>query len=488
MPVSATPTNPTSVYELQVFTRTLTLSTSCTLLGYTVFAPSQSVILITISSTTLTISGYYDNIFNLQEWRYRTDTNDSTEYTTSVYYGSLPSVYYKATGYKPDIRTSSSIAINVRTSQGDLDFLHFVKNDWNQKRNRVLDFIRGSTIDAEERQIDIELDLPAGTITGGGGTSYNYAVTLSTNTENYNLKTAALAAGWVETLPLNATITVANGVYVWSDTTSTAAFATGSTFPVGSTISIVNNGFIIGKGGNGGNANSLTAGYANAFNGGPALDLNYSISLTNNGYVAGGGGGGGGANGGGGGGGAGGGRGGSNLGVEYPAQPGGAGGAPGQTGANGPVTSAGNYTRSCAGGGGGRILPGVGGATLYGGSDIVFAGNGTPGSNPTGGGRGGGAGGGAGPSGNSGGSVFTFSGAGGSANNAAANTTFDPSNGENIAAGGGGWGAAGGTANQFQGGGQSGPKGTGGAGGKAIALNGYTVTYAATGTIYGAVS
>jgi hypothetical protein len=29
---------------------------------------------------------------------------------------------------------------------------------------------------------------------------------------------------------------------------------------------------------------------------------------------------------------------------------------------------------------------------------------------------------------------------------------------------------------------------TGGAGGKAIALNGYTVTYLTTGTIYGAVS
>lgn len=133
MPVTATPTNPTSVYELQVFTRTLTLSTSCTLSSYTVYAPSQSVILITISSTTLTISGYYDNIFNLQTWRYRLDTNNSTEYTTSVYSGAFPFLYYKATGYRPDTRISSSIAITVRTSQGNLDFLHFIKNDWNQK-------------------------------------------------------------------------------------------------------------------------------------------------------------------------------------------------------------------------------------------------------------------------------------------------------------------------------------------------------------------
>jgi hypothetical protein len=482
MSVTATPTNPSSVYELQVFTRTLTLSTAVTLLGYTVFAPSQSVILITISSTTLTISGYYDNIFNLQEWRYRLETNDSTEYTTSVYSGAFNFLYYKATGYRPDTRISSSIAINVRTSHGNLDFLHFVKNDWNQKRNRLLNFIRNSTIDVEERQIDIELDLPAGAIDDGGGggggggapTVYNFNVTLTTNTQNYDIRAAAVTSGWDQVLPLSSTITIANGVYVWSDSTSLAALVTGSTFPTSSVINIVNNGFIIGKGGQGGNGNALTAGTANGFNAGPALNLGNNITLTNNSYIAGGGGGGGGSVGSGGGGGAGGGQGGNNI---ASSGSGGAGGAVGASGSVGTVGSIGTLTRTAGGGGGGRILPGVGG-TLQ---DDPFIG-----------GSGGGAGGGGGP--------FRYTNpldgqttdatgyAGGSANNAATNPPLAPGNFWGQSAGGGGWGAAGGTVNQSQTGGQSGPKGTGGSGGKAIALNGYTVTYNVTGTIYGAVS
>jgi hypothetical protein len=52
------------------------------------------------------------------------------------------------------------------------------------------------------------------------------------------------------------------------------------------------------------------------------------------------------------------------------------------------------------------------------------------------------------------------------------------------AAGGGGWGASGGSVagTQFIAG------VPGGAGGKAINLNGYSVTYITTGTLYGAVS
>jgi hypothetical protein len=284
------------------------------------------------------------------------------------------------------------------------------------------------------------------------------------------------------------TITVNSGVYVYSTSTATPAL-TISGFSTGDTITLINNGFIIGMGGAGGNANSLTAGTANAFNGGPALSLGYGISLTNNSYIAGGGGGAGGGQGGGGGGGAGGGQGGNNIGSAYPVQPGGVGGAPGQTGGNGIATSAGNFIRSCSGGGGGRILPGVGGAALYGGAAIVFANNGTPAQGINCGGRGGGAGGGGGPyawrNPSTGEDFFSDPdvGAGGSANNAAENPRILSPLGWGQSAGGGGWGAAGGTSNQ-----SSGPKGTGGAGGKAINLNGFTVTYNVTGTLYGAVS
>jgi hypothetical protein len=285
------------------------------------------------------------------------------------------------------------------------------------------------------------------------------------------------------------TITVNSGVYVYSTDTAVAGL-TISGFSAGDTVSIINNGFILGKGGNGGNANPLTAGSSPGFNGGPALSLGYGISLTNNSYIAGGGGGGGGSLGGGGGGGAGGGQGGTNSSVEYPAQPGGAGGAPGLAGENGISTSSGNFQRACSGGGGGRILPGVGGAELAGDDNIVYSNNGTPAQGIGDGGRGGGAGGGGGPFGfrdPSSGDLTPIKGfAGGSANTAAVNPTFTF---WGQTAGGGGWGAAGGTVNQGQDSFTSGPiKGLGGAGGRAITLNGFTVTYVTTGTIYGAVS
>lgn len=306
--------------------------------------------------------------------------------------------------------------------------------------------------------------------------------TFSSNTTETSLNISTLP-GYVAGIT-DVYVYVSSNVYVYSTSTASPALTiTGAT--AGDAVYLVNNGFIIGKGGNGGNANS--GGTANAFNGGPALNINYNITLTNNSYIAGGGGGGGGSNGGGGGGGAGGGQGGNNLGVEYAVQPGGAGGAPGQTGANGTATSASFYTRTCSGGGGGRILPGVGGAEILGQSDIVIAGNGTPGSNPNGGGRGGGAGGGGGPSFSNVSGFFSIGGAGGSANNVASNTSENTSQDLTFwtnAAGGGGWGAAGGTANSAS----SGPKGTGGSGGKAINLNGFTVTYNVTGTIYGVVS
>ena len=114
---------------------------------------------------------------------------------------------------------------------------------------------------------------------------FKFTATISASVQNYNVRTAALAGGWDGLSRLIATITVNAGVYVWTDTTSTAAFVTGS-MPAGSTVNIVNNGFIMGKGGNAGS------------NGGPAIDLSANANITNNSYIAGGGGGGWGAAGG----------------------------------------------------------------------------------------------------------------------------------------------------------------------------------------------
>ena len=318
----------------------------------------------------------------------------------------------------------------------------------------------------------------AGSGGGGGGsssiattTSFVFTTSITANLQNFNLSSSALAAGWNGVTSLTASITINNGVYVWSDTTSVAAF-TVTSLPAGSTVDIVNYGYIIGKGGKGGNTTynqNTTAPTA----GGPAMSISNNITLYNNSYIAGGGGGGASAVGPGGGG-AGGGAGGDFTGtLGYSTALGGAGGAPGLAGSNGAqVTSSigGSGYGAGGGGGGGRILPGVGGVQGdQSGSQYQ--------------GLGGGAGG--------GGGVYDAFGyncdstAGGSANNAATQANGNTLGGAGWGGGGGGggWGATGGASTR-----DYGVTVAGAAGGKAINLNGYTVTYAVTGTIYGVVS
>lgn len=304
---------------------------------------------------------------------------------------------------------------------------------------------------------------------------------ISSNTQNYNLRNDAITAGWNGITPLVATVTVNSGIYVWSDSTATAGFDTGS-IPVGSTVNITNNGYIIGKGGRGAGANPAGGTTTTAAeNGGPAMNISYPVSITNNNYIAGGGGGGGGSrlDAGyvvGGGGGAGGGQGGANriLSVTYA---GAGGGGLGASGSNGTErfydTGSSGVELNTNGAGGGRILPGTGG-----GAGGVFYGIGVT-SEP----RGGGAGGGGGYSywQNDVGSNGTDVGGTGGASNTAGDNGAAGSGGRGGGGGGGGWGASGG----------SGFRNTVialGTGGKAVNLNGNTVTWLANGTRWGAIS
>jgi hypothetical protein len=292
--------------------------------------------------------------------------------------------------------------------------------------------------------------------------AFIFETSITTNITNYNIATAATAAGWDGNSIIYATITVAAGVYVYATTTGTAGLSTGTGYPDNSKIEIINNGFIIGKGGDGyvvtvSDFATGVGGPRNGNPGGPAMNINYAVTITNNSYIAGGGGAGNtavffqiqdssyilGHGGGGAGGGRGGGGNGGNSGVL-----GAAGGGPGQIGGNG--WSTGGDT----GGGGGRILPGVGGAGV------------TDGNPANGGGAGGGAG-------------YASDNYGAAARGA----------------GGGGWGAAGGSLGTtfVSGSGGSannpgGASGVGAAGGKAINLNGNAVTFNVTGTVWGAVS
>jgi hypothetical protein len=298
--------------------------------------------------------------------------------------------------------------------------------------------------------------------------------TFSSNTTQTTINPAAVS-GYIAG-KTDLTITVNSGVYVYSTDTATAGL-TISGFSAGDTIALVNNGYIMGMGGYGGdyplNLASVTSGPGGS--GGPALSINYNIALTNNSYIAGGGGGGGSGNSGGGGGAGGGPTRSRSSANSYAIVVGGDPGVVGNQGSSAGAAGGGPGNRFFrmvgSGASGGRILPGTGGA---GGtadfSDSVAAG------------KAGGAGGGGGGflyTGDLVGDERIAGGAGGSANNVGGAPSL-VSGTASGAGGGGGWGAAG----------ASNRTGTyaGGAGGKGIALNGYSVTYAVTGTIYGAVS
>ena len=285
----------------------------------------------------------------------------------------------------------------------------------------------------------------------GKSNRVSISYTFSANTNNASLNVSSIS-GYVAGKS-DITITVNSGIYLWSSSTGTHGLTlSGGT--TGDTILLVNNGYIMGQGGLGG------GGSVNG-PGGPALSLGYHTTINNtnaSAYIGGGGGGGlnmqnvGGF--GGGGGGAGGGAG------AAPSSGGISGGAGGAIGSAGAVGGTGNTVSQAqgggAGGGGGGSFVSTSGkttSTFYGGGaggGRIFPGSG--GAGGSGGGGNGGAGNAAGTTGTRvGGSVGSGSG------------------------GGGGWGASG---------------GSGWVGGKAVSLNGFTVTWVSGNTtrVYGSVS
>ena len=296
------------------------------------------------------------------------------------------------------------------------------------------------------------------------GASNEFAITISSNTQELDLtSTYMTSAGWNQSSDI--TLTISSGVYIWSDDTSTAALTVASSLAydlsqAGASLTIVNNGYIMGKGGHGGYYDyRITPNPADGEDGGPAISgIGSNLYLTNNSgaYVAGGGGGGA-ANWndgkyGGGGGGAGGGNGGGTV-FNNGATTGGAIGQEGADAPGGSYGDGGTLTTAYGGGAGGG-----GGAYDYTGSDKVS--------------QAGGAGGrklGSGATGGSGGTASggPNGGAGGSNGNDAA-TVSGGSTG-----GGGGWGANGADSYNY----------SGGSGGAAISGGTWTVTN--NGTIYG---
>lgn len=138
----------------------------------------------------------------------------------------------------------------------------------------------------------------------GYGKSAAFVITrtISGAWANYDLRADAIALGWDAVTPLDFTVTVDYAGYVYSASTGSYAFYISPTFPAGSKIRLNNFGYIVGKGGAGGDGYSYypSGAYVSANNpypgggGGPAIYVGFSTSINNGGVIGGGGGGGGG--------------------------------------------------------------------------------------------------------------------------------------------------------------------------------------------------
>lgn len=200
----------------------------------------------------------------------------------------------------------------------------------------------------------------------GRGKQFVFRYAIASSISDVNLRTNAISAGWNQNHPLE--VTINSGVQISSTTTASPAMMINGSFPQG--VTLINNGHILGRGGNGGRGRrgDLTDQGGTGFSGGPALQVQVAVTINNgSGTIAGGGGGGGGGGAGSsvdkgqvfssGGGGGGGGRSSTNM-----QSTGGLGGNDtqnsvsqagiGSTGANG------NFTTAGAGGAGSTYAPG----------------------------------------------------------------------------------------------------------------------------------
>ena len=136
----------------------------------------------------------------------------------------------------------------------------------------------------------------------GYGKSSQFAFSITSTQTNANLRTLAVNAGWDQSTAVVATID--SGVRMTSSSVGTPGLTINGAWPGG--IELVNNGTIVGRGGNGGAGGSggtANQGTYDPKNGSPgsagglALTISVPVSIRNNGTIAGGGGGGGGGGG-----------------------------------------------------------------------------------------------------------------------------------------------------------------------------------------------
>ena len=140
---------------------------------------------------------------------------------------------------------------------------------------------------------------PTGAIalSDGYGKSNSFAFSIASNQTNANLRTLAISAGWDQERKVVATVNA--GVFISSTSSSTSALTVNGAFPNG--VALVNNGHLVGRGGNGGiggrytvsgvTGNISLAASGQGSKGAPALTVTVPLTVENNGTIAGGGGG-----------------------------------------------------------------------------------------------------------------------------------------------------------------------------------------------------
>lgn len=118
-------------------------------------------------------------------------------------------------------------------------------------------------------------------VMAGSNSALVINLTISANTTNYDLRAAIYAVGWNSADPVICNLTINSGVYVGSTSTSNPSLWV-KALSKRSVVNIINNGYILGAGGNGGGGI-----------GGPAMQIDFATNITNNNVIGGGGGGGG---------------------------------------------------------------------------------------------------------------------------------------------------------------------------------------------------
>jgi hypothetical protein len=122
----------------------------------------------------------------------------------------------------------------------------------------------------------------------GSNGPQKFALIISENTRNYDLRQAALDLGYDGDGVCDIECTVLDGVIVGS-TVSTEPSMVVSGFGEGANVTIINHGMIVGAGGAGGDVPWLAA--RPGKQGGTAINTTYPLLIVNNGVIAGGGGG-----------------------------------------------------------------------------------------------------------------------------------------------------------------------------------------------------